>query len=219
MILAMILAQTLAAGVPDVPAGPEAPVAEASSVVGDGAAAPASDAGGLAADGGADAVPRCVKITSDRTDFDRREGVIMFDRNVFVDDAEYQMHARQLYVFLDTNNLERVGRAAETGARQSSDVLRRIVAVGDVSITNDTRVGSCAKAVYTKATSKIVMYGDPEKNLLAVLEDNGKRRSRVEGRRITFWIDTEQVEVEGSTVTLDAGGFGGSEGAKKLLGK
>ena len=50
-------------------------------------------------------------------------------------------------------------------------------------------------------------------------KDNGKRRSRVEGRRITFWIDTEQVEVEGSTVTLDAGGFGGSEGAKKLLGK
>ena len=122
-------------------------------------------------------------------------------------------------MFLDTNNLERVGRAAETGARQSSDVLRRVVAVGDVSITNDTRVGSCAKAVYTKATSKIVMYGDPEKNLLAVLEDNGKRRSRVEGRRITFWIDTEQVEVEGSTVTLDAGGFGGSGGAKKLLGK
>ncbi len=167
----------------------------------------------------APAEPRSVRITSDRTDFDRKDGVIMFDRNVFVDDAEYQMHARQLYVFLDTNNLERVGRAAESGARQSADVLRRIVAVGDVSITNDTRVGSCAKAVYTKATSKIVMYGDPEKSQLAVLEDNGKRRSRVEGRRITFWIDTEQVEVEGSTVTLDAGGFGGKDGAKKLLGK
>lgn len=90
----------------------------------------------------APAEPRSVRITSDRTDFDRKDGVIMFDRNVFVDDAEYQMHARQLYVFLDTNNLERVGRAAESGARQSADVLRRIVAVGDVSITNDTRVGS-----------------------------------------------------------------------------
>jgi cytosine/adenosine deaminase-related metal-dependent hydrolase len=67
--------------------------------------------------------------------------------------------------------------------------------------------------------ANIKLIEDPEKNLLAVLEDNGKRRSRVEGRRITFWIDTEQVEVEGSTVTLDAGGFGGSEGAKKLLGK
>ncbi|MGN0854837.1 MAG: LptA/OstA family protein [Kiritimatiellia bacterium] len=166
--------------------------------------------------GGKPAAPRSVRITSDRTDFDRREGVIMFDRNVFVDDAEYQMHADQLYVFLDTNRLDRVGRTEE---HQSSDVLRRIVALGNVSITNAARVGSCAKAVYTKATSKIVMYGDSAKGLFATLTDNGRRRSQVEGRRITFWIDTEQVEVEGSTVTLDAGGFSGPDGAKKFFGK
>lgn len=225
MILAMILAQTLAAGVPDVPAGPEATVAEASSVVGDGAAAPVSDAGGPAADGGADAVPRSVKITSDRTDFDRREGVIMFDRNVFVDEAEYKLHSDQLYVFLDTNSLGRAVHRADGhdagkgGSRPSQDMLRRIVAIGNVSITNETRVGSCAKAVYTRATSKVVMYGDAEKGLFATLTDNGKNKSQVEGRKITFWIDTEQVEVEGSTVTLDAGAMGGKEGAKKLLKK
>lgn len=171
-----------------------------------------------------DTEARSVKITSDRTDFDRKEGVIMFDRNVFVDDAEYQMHADQLYVFLDTNNLDRVNRTMEKAEKEdkdrtSSDVLRRIVAIGNVSITNDTRVGSCAKAVYTKATSKIVMYGDEAKKQVASLMDNGKRKSQVEGKRITFWIDTEQVEVEGSTVTLDAGGFGGKDGTKKLLGK
>ena len=54
---------------------------------------------------------------------------------------------------------------------------------------------------------------------MARLEDNGKNRSSVEGRKITFWIDSEQVEVEGSTVTLDAGKLGGKDGAKKLLGK
>jgi hypothetical protein len=63
------------------------------------------------------------------------------------------------------------------------------------------------------------MYGNDEKKIPARLVDNGKRRSEVEGRKITFWIDSEQVEVEGSTVTLDAGGFGGKDGAKKLLGK
>ena len=146
-------------------------------------------------------VPRSVKITSERTDYDRKEGVIMFDRNVFVDDAEYQMHADQLYVFLDGTN-----------------DLKRIVALGNVAITNEARVGSCAKAAYTKSTSKIVMYGDG-KDVTAKLVDNGKRKSEVEGRKITFWIDSEQVEVEGSTVTLDAGGFGGKDGAKKLLGK
>ena len=145
--------------------------------------------------------PRSVKITSERTDYDRREGVIMFDKNVFVEDAEYQMHSDQLYVFLDGTN-----------------ELKRIVAIGNVAITNDLRVGTCAKATYTKATSKIVMYGDGAETV-AKLTDNGKRKSEVEGRKITFWIDSEQVEVEGSTVTLDTGGFGGKEGAKKLLGK
>lgn len=145
--------------------------------------------------------PRSVKITSDRTDYDRKEGVIMFDRNVFVDDVEYQLHSDQLYVFLDGTN-----------------DLKRIVAIGNVAITNDARVGSCAKAAYTKATSKIVMYGDGA-TTMARLTDNGKNKSTVEGRKITFWIDSEQVEVEGSTVTLDAGKLGGKDGAKKLLGK
>ena len=145
--------------------------------------------------------PRSVKITSERTDYDRKEGVIMFDRNVCVDDVEYKMHANQLYVFLDGTN-----------------DLKRIVAIGNVAITNETRVGTCAKAAYTKSTSKIVMYGDGA-SVMARLEDNGKNRSSVEGRKITFWIDSEQVEVEGSTVTLDAGKLGGKDGAKKLIGK
>ena len=146
-------------------------------------------------------LPRSVKITSERTDYDRREGVIMFDKDVFVDDAEYKMHSDQLYVFLDGTN-----------------ELKRIVAIGNVSITNETRVGSCAKAAYTKSVGKVVMYGDTN-GVRAKLADYGKRKSEVEGRKTTFWIDSEQVEVEGSTVTLDAGGYGGKEGAKKLLGK
>lgn len=144
---------------------------------------------------------RSVKITSERTDYDRKDGVIMFDKNVFVDDAEYKMHADRIFVFLDGTN-----------------ELKRIVAVGNVAITNDSRVGTCARATYSKAASKIVMHSDGT-NVLARLVDNGRRKSEVEGRKITFWVDTEQVEVEGSTVTLDAGGFDGKEGAKKLLGR
>ena len=62
------------------------------------------------------------------------------------------------------------------------------------------------------------MYGDGN-GVMARLVDNGKNKSSVEGRKITFWIDSEQVEVEGSTVTIDAGKIGGKQGAKKLLGK
>ncbi len=177
LVAALFIAQALTAGPALAPAATNAPAA---------ASLPVS---------------RTVRITSDRTDYDRKEGVIMFDRNVFVDDPEYKMHADQLYVFLDGTN-----------------DLKRIVALGNVAITNETRVGSCAKAAYTKTTSKIVMYGDG-KDRPATLSDSGKRKSRVEGRKITFWIDSEQVEVEGSTVTLDAGAVGGKDGAKKLLGK
>ena len=36
-------------------------------------------------------------ITADRTDYDRKEGVVLFDRNVHVDDSQYQMHADRLF--------------------------------------------------------------------------------------------------------------------------
>ena len=197
LALCMLFAQAVAAEIEPLAAEPlvEAPVAEAVAAV------PAESSPDTTETPDAAVSPRSVKITSERTDYDRKQGVIMFDKDVFVDDVEYQMHADQLYVFLDGTN-----------------DLKRIVAIGNVAITNDLRVGTCAKATYTKATSKIVMYGDGAETL-AKLSDNGKRKSEVEGRKITFWIDSEQVEVEGSTITLDTGSLGGKDGAKKLLGK
>ena len=140
---------------------------------------------------------RSVKITSNRADADRKQGVILFDGNVFVDDSEYQMHSDRLYVFLEGTN-----------------ELKRIVAVGNVAITNDNKMGYCAKATYSKEKSRIVMYGDGP--VVARLVDNSKKKSEVAGSKITFWVDSDQVEVENSTVTLDAGGAGMKDQAKKL---
>ena len=136
-------------------------------------------------------------ITSERTDYDRKEGIILFDRNVFVDDEQYQMHADRLFVFLDGTN-----------------DLKRIVAIGNVSITNEARTASCSKAVFTKAASKIVMYGDDTTN--AKLADPSQRGGMVEGKKISFWLDAEQVSVEGSTVNLPGGMLKGKD-PKKLL--
>ena len=136
-------------------------------------------------------------ITSERTDYDRKEGIILFDRNVFVDDEQYQMHADRLFVFLDGTN-----------------DLKRIVAIGNVSITNEARTASCSKAVFTKAASKIVMYGDDTTN--AKLTDPSQRGGMVEGKKITFWLDAEQVSVEGSVVNLPGGMLKGKD-PKKLL--
>ena len=138
-------------------------------------------------------------ITSERTDYDRKEGVILFDRNVFVDDELYQMHADRLFVFLEGTN-----------------DLKRIVAIGNVSITNEQRTASCSRAVFTKAASKIVMYGDETSN--AKLEDPSQRGGVAEGKKITFWLDAEQVSVEGSAVSLPGGMLKGRDPKKFLEG-
>lgn len=145
--------------------------------------------------------PRNVKVTSDRSTYLRKEGVLVFDGNVFVDDVEFKMHADEVTIFLDGTN-----------------ELKRIVAIGNVSVTNELRSGFCAKATYNKPLNRVILYGDEPKGISAKLIDNGKRKSQVEGRKITFWIDTEQVEVERSTIMVDVGKGDMKENAKRFLG-
>lgn len=138
-------------------------------------------------------------ITADRTDYDRKEGVILFDRNVAVDDEQYQMHAERLFVFLDGTN-----------------DMKRLVALGNVAITNEDKSAWCAKAVYTKAASRIVMYGD-ERNPAWLRDAGGKPgdASEVRGLRITYWIDSGLATVEKSVITLP--GLKGANNPKDLF--
>ena len=57
----------------------------------------------------------------------------------------------------------------------------------------------------------IVMYG--EDSAPARLYQGGKKGSTVQGERITFWLNSEQVEIEKPIVTVPGGSFGrGGEG-------
>lgn len=127
---------------------------------------------------------QCAEITSVACDFDRREGVAMFEGNVVLRYAsDYVLCADRLWAFaVGTNQL---GRA---------------VAIGRVSITNGTRVGSCEMAVYRRKRGEIEMFWNGT-NALARLVDGGDDASALEGTRIKFWIDTEQVEVDDSRIT------------------
>ena len=138
-------------------------------------------------------------ITADRTDYDRKEGVVLFDRNVYVDDAQYQMHADRLFLFLDGTN-----------------DLKRLVAIGHVAITNEDKRAYCARATFNKKLGRVVMYSSDE--ITAQLHEEGKKGSDVKGEKITFWLDSEQVEVENPVITMP-GGFGGQESMKKFIGK
>ena len=138
-------------------------------------------------------------ITADRTDYDRKEGVVLFDRNVHVDDSQYQMHADRLFLFLEGTN-----------------ELKRLVAIGHVAITNEDKRAYCARATFNKKLGRVVMYSSDE--ITAELREEGKKGSDVKGEKITFWLDSEQVEVENPVITMP-GGLGGQGNIKKLIGK
>ena len=136
---------------------------------------------------------RDAEVAAERADYDRKDGVMLFEGAVSVADSEYTLGADRLYAFLDGTNS-----------------LKRIVADGSVTVTNGTRSGSCPRAAYVKSLGRVTMYGAPDSP--ARLVDGGRRRNEIEGRTITFWLDSEQVEVEGSTLTIEGGVSGGIDG-------
>ena len=133
---------------------------------------------------------KSARITSRSSDFDRQAGVVMFEGDVVVRySAGYTMCADRLYMFLS-----------------SSNELSRVVAVGAVSITNETRVGTCARAVYRRKRGEVEMFGDG-KDAKARLVERGDKAGELEGTRIRFWLDSEQVEVEGARIGVPQKGM------------
>jgi len=133
---------------------------------------------------------KSARITSRTSDFDRSEGVAMFEGDVLVrysDDST--MAADRFFMFLSGSN-----------------ELARVVALGHVVTSNETRTGTCALATYRRKKGEIEMFGDG-KGTLAHLVERGRDSSELEGTRIKFWLDAEQVEVDNSQIGVkDSGG-------------
>ena len=122
-------------------------------------------------------------ITSVRCDLDRDERVVLFDGDVRVLYAKaYTLDADRVFVFLSEAN-----------------DLARIEATGHVSITNEQRSGSCARAVFRREVGEIEMFGEPGGEAAHLQEADG---NAVDGSRIKFWLDAEQVEVVDSVLTV-----------------
>ena len=134
---------------------------------------------------------KSARITSRSADLDRKEGVVMFEGDVVVRYSnDCTMCADRLYMFL-----------------AGSNELSRVVALGSVSITNDTRTGTCAMATFRRKRSEIEMFGDGT-NVVARLVERGEDSAALEGTRIRFWLDTEQIEVEDSRISTEQKGGG-----------
>ena len=152
------------------------------------AAAVSEDADRVEVRGEKEAVKNA-RIRSRTADFDRKAGVVMFEGNVGVRYSDdYSMNADQLYMFLSGSN-----------------ELSRVVAVGNVVISNETRVGTCAMATFRRRKSEVEMFWDGN-SVPAKLVERGADASELEGSRIKFWLDSEQVEVENSKISVQTGG-------------
>jgi len=132
------------------------------------------------------------KITSRRSDFDRKAGVVMFDGNVVVTySKDFTMCADRLFMFLAASN----------------DVSR-VVAIGHVAITNEMRVGLCDMATYRRKRSEVEMFSEGPERFCSIDEHSGSQSS-VRGTRIKFWLDSEQIEVENSQISSERQQDGG----------
>jgi hypothetical protein len=133
------------------------------------------------------------RLSSVRADYDHKEGVALFDGRVHLTGKEkeraYTFTTDRAYAFLSGTN-----------------DLRRIVALGNVTVASDKRTGACARAEYFKPLARITLYGNGPA-APARLTDETRRRSALEGSRIVFWLDSEQVEVADSRLSVDAKGF------------
>ncbi len=126
------------------------------------------------------------RIRSDSSAFDRNVGVILFEGNVVIEyETDYMLCADRVFAFLTASNR-----------------LSRVVADGNIVISNEMRVGTCALATFRKARNEIEMFGKVGE-AKARLSESGAQSSAIEGDRIRFWLDTEQVEVTNSRISTE----------------
>lgn len=131
------------------------------------------------------------RITAGSTYYDRKEGFAYFDGKVTVSDPHYQLHADRAFVYMSGTNS-----------------LKRIVALGHVAITNETKRAYGTKASYYRDTGMVMLYsGD---GITAEVRDEKPDGAQVvRGKKIKFWTGTRQVEViEAEIVAPSGGGLG-----------
>ena len=117
------------------------------------------------------------KISAASTFYDGKQGFVYFDKDVRVEDERYQLHADRAYVFL-----------------QGTNELKRIVAIGNVALTNETRRAYGGRASYHRDRDLVVLYAG-EDGVAEVRDETPDGARTVRGKRIRFWIGSEQVEV------------------------
>ena len=126
-----------------------------------------------------------MRVRSRSGDVDRKAGVVLLEGDVFVEHSDgYTLSADSVYLFLEAGN-----------------ELGRVVASGGVVLSNGARVATCPLAVYRRSRREVEMFSDGKGAFARLVEGGGEARE-LEGRRIRFWLDAEQVEVDEPRITM-----------------
>jgi len=119
-----------------------------------------------------------LRITAPSTFYDRKEGYAVFQGGVHVHDNQYDLHSKRAFVFNDP----------------ASNTVERIVALGNVAVTNGSQRAYGVKASYYRKTGMVILYGD--ESAPAIVRDESRVDDQeVVGSKIKFWLNSQQVEV------------------------
>ena len=117
-----------------------------------------------------------IKITSERLIANKKGGLVTFKGNVVARHRDGTIISDSLKVYYD-----------------GKDAVEKIVALGNVKINQQDRVGVCKKAVFYPDTKKIVMTGAPRM---------WKDGDVVTGKVITIFGDSDRMDVEGASIVI-----------------
>lgn len=121
-----------------------------------------------------------VEITSDRLDLDQAGGSAVFTGGVRVGQGALRLAADRVEVYYD-----------ESGG--SSGTVRRMVAAGNVTLSNGTEAAESQRATYEVAAGRVEMEGD-------VLLTQG--RNAVSSQRLTLDLNAGTGQLEGRVQTI-----------------
>lgn len=125
-----------------------------------------------------------LRLTGKRAAYSRNDGIVMFAGSVILNEADKTIKCDKAYAFLEGTN----------------DV-RRVVAMGSVRFNDASRNGGCPRADYDRRKERLTLHSD--KKNMAFIEELGANKWRLEGRKITFWPKSEQVEVDNAVIYAD----------------
>jgi lipopolysaccharide export system protein LptA len=130
-----------------------------------------------------------VRITSGRLNYTDAERRIFLDGGVTAKGPDTALTAKQMTVFLRSRSESQAGASAGTPGQ-----VERIVAAGNVMITQPARHATGDRLVYAAAEDKFVLSGGSSGGIPSIFD---AERGKITGDSLTFYRHDDRVLVEG----------------------